>query len=154
MNINNILHAISNVSYKSKSFTTKQQINPQELKHTKTKRKASNARSKHLTHDDIPLLKSESHEHSSSNTGQRLSMSSWRRLDAVGHSSRKTCDHLDRWVVNDCAFPRGCPESPDKWRPKSRLSQRNDCYVITRQYRYLCTSESIVFQSFCSTNNI
>jgi len=76
MNINNILHAISNVSLKSKSFTTKQQINPQELKYTKTKRKASNACSKHLTHDDIPLLKSESHDQSSSNTDQCLSMSS------------------------------------------------------------------------------
>ena len=62
--------------HSEQSFTTKRQINPQELKHTKTKRKASNARSKHLTHDDILILKSESHDHGSSNADQYLSMSS------------------------------------------------------------------------------
>jgi len=85
MNTNNIFHAIFPIVH-SKSFTTKQQINLQELKYTKTKRKASNARSKH---DYIPLWKSECHDHGSLNEDQRLSMSSRRRLDAVEHSSRK-----------------------------------------------------------------
>ena len=84
--------------HSNKSFTTKQQINPQELKYTETKRKASNARRKHLTHDDIPLLKSECHDHGSSNADQRLSMSSRRRLDAVGRLSRKNRDHSDIMV--------------------------------------------------------
>jgi len=137
----NILHAISNVSLKSKSFTTKEQINPQELKYTKTKRKASNARSKHLTHDDILLLKS-----NPTITVHRTWINvclCLLRDDSMQRDTRPgrivTTQAVGRVAgskrLYDCAFPRGCPELPDKRRPKSRLSPKNDCDVITHWYR-------------------
>jgi len=83
-------------------------------------------------------LKSESHDHGSSNAD--LSMSSRRRLDAMGHSSRKYRDYSDvvvLQVVNDFAFPRGTGITSGDQNQVFR--QRNDCDVSTRRYGYLRT---------------
>jgi len=130
MNINNIPRAVSSVSLKSQSFTTKQQINPQELKYTKTKRKpavhtASTWLMKtfrywsqnptitvHRTRINVCICLLEDDSMQWDTRPGRI-VSSW----PLGLSD------VSR-VVNDCAFPRGCPESPDKRRLKSRLSPK------------------------------
>jgi len=104
-----------------------QHINPQELKYTKTKRKASNVCSKHLTHDDIPLLKLESRsrfiERGSTSVYVFLKMTQC----SGTLSSRKNRDHSDvveSRLVNDWIFLRDRPESPGKWRSKPCLSPK------------------------------